>query len=174
MTNHHVFDSNIDLNVMYFPPNLYSMIYQSSDWRKWTVRGTPWQFDTANKEKNMWERKMSGVSPLVYLLCSLSYVGVCVSMTSLWTPQWKIHSPQECLYSVWRLMRAVEHMSNDVNSHLSRGSHYYHLHHGTTPRLIWSPNKLSQPTSTLCHALLLHNMYYIFKSALNERLSTVL
>lgn len=57
----------------------------------------------------------------------LSYVRVCACVTPLWTPKWKIHSPRERLYSMWRLMRVAEHMSNDVNSHLGSGGHYYHL-----------------------------------------------
>lgn len=94
----------------------------------------------------------------------LSYVRVCVFVTPLWTPNWKMRSPQERLYSNGRLMHVAEHMSNDVSSHLGSGSHYYHLHHEMTRGLIWSLNKLSQQSPGLRRAPRLHKIIYILES----------
>lgn len=105
-------------------------------------------------KKNEWSKSFSLPAVL------FSYVRVCVCMTSLWTPKWKIHSPQERLYNMWRLMCVAGHMSNDVNSNPGSDSHYYHLHHEMTWSLIWSLNKLLQKTqSTLpCSGLAWDNL----------------
>lgn len=143
MLNQTVFLGRVSFLYLYFGALIVKHLQQIRVfWEEMSNKAKVTRYSREQERK----RKMSSVSSWLYLLCSFH---MCLCVTSLWTPKWKIHSPQQRSYSMWRLMRVAGHMSNDVNSHLGSGGRYYHLQHEMTRCLIWCLNKISQQPCVL-------------------------